>query len=77
MRLQGASYEAIAGAVGLSACRNGRAAARAGIEQVEASGKLIAADTADTAELNPSLDRDHQTARIGARLLARIAGLAG
>lgn len=43
------------------------------IEQVRASGKLIAADIA---ELNPSLDRDHQTARIGARLLARIAGLA-
>jgi formiminoglutamase len=43
-------------------------------EQVRASGKLIAADIA---ELNPSLDRDHQTARIGARLLARIAGLAG
>lgn len=44
------------------------------IEQVKASGKLIAADMA---ELNPSLDRDHQTARIGARLLARISGLAG
>jgi formiminoglutamase len=42
------------------------------IEQVKASGKLIAADMA---ELNPALDRDHQTARVGARLLARIAGL--
>jgi formiminoglutamase len=42
------------------------------IEQVKASGKLIAADMA---ELNPALDRDQQTARVGARLLARIAGL--
>lgn len=40
------------------------------IEQVKASDKLIAADMA---ELNPSFDRDHQTARIGARLLARLA----
>ncbi len=38
------------------------------IEQVKASGKLIAADLA---ELNPIFDRDHQTARVGARLLAR------
>jgi formiminoglutamase len=42
------------------------------IEQVKASGKLVAADMA---ELNPAFDRDHQTARVGARLLARIAGL--
>jgi glycine/serine hydroxymethyltransferase len=42
------------------------------IEQVKASGKLIAADMA---ELNPNLDRDGQTARVGARLLARVAGL--
>lgn len=44
------------------------------IEQVKASGKLIAADMA---ELNPNFDRDGQTARVGARLLARVAGLAG
>jgi formiminoglutamase len=44
------------------------------IEQVKASGKLIAADMA---ELNPSFDRDGQTARVGARLLARVAGLPG
>ncbi len=41
------------------------------IDQVQASGKLVAADVA---ELNPSLDQDHQTARVGARLLARLAG---
>ena len=44
------------------------------IDQVKASGKLIAADMA---ELNPSFDRDGQTARVGARLLARVAGLPG
>lgn len=44
------------------------------IEQVKASGKLIAADMA---ELNPTFDRDGQTARVGARLLARVAGLPG
>ena len=44
------------------------------IEQVKASGKLIAADMA---ELNPNFDRDGQTARVGARLLARVAGLPG
>lgn len=44
------------------------------IEQVKASGKLIAADMA---ELNPAFDRDGQTARVGARLLARVAGLPG
>ncbi|MFY8125074.1 MAG: formimidoylglutamase [Hydrogenophaga sp.] len=44
------------------------------IEQVKASDKLIAADMA---ELNPSFDRDGQTARVGARLLARVAGLPG
>lgn len=43
------------------------------IEQVKASGKLVAADLA---ELNPNFDRDGQTARVGARLLARVAGLA-
>jgi formiminoglutamase len=42
------------------------------IEQVKASGKLMAADMA---ELNPNFDRDGQTARVGARLLARVAGL--
>lgn len=40
------------------------------IEQVMRSGKLVAADLA---ELNPSLDRDGITARVAARLAARIA----
>ena len=44
------------------------------IEQVKASGKLIAVDLA---ELNPVFDPYGQTARVGARLLARLAGLPG
>lgn len=40
------------------------------IDQVLASGRLVAADIA---ELNPSLDRDGLTARVAARLAARIA----
>lgn len=40
------------------------------LDAVLASGKLVAADIA---ELNPSLDRDGQTARVAARLAARIA----
>jgi formiminoglutamase len=41
------------------------------IRVVVASGKLVAADIA---ELNPSKDRDGLTARVAARLAARIAG---
>jgi formiminoglutamase len=40
------------------------------IDQVLASGRLVAADIA---ELNPALDRDGLTARVAARLAARIA----
>jgi formiminoglutamase len=40
------------------------------IDQVLASGRVVAADIA---ELNPSLDRDGLTARVAARLAARIA----
>ncbi|MGE0429987.1 MAG: formimidoylglutamase [Hydrogenophaga sp.] len=40
------------------------------MDQVLASGRLIAADIA---ELNPSKDRDDLTARVAARLAARIA----
>lgn len=44
------------------------------LSQVAASGKLWAADVA---ELNPGFDRDGQTARVAARLLARLAREAG
>jgi len=40
------------------------------IDEILASGKLIAADIA---ELNPEMDRDHLTAKVAARLVARIA----
>jgi formiminoglutamase len=40
------------------------------MDAVLASGKLLAADIA---ELNPALDRDGLTARVAARLAARIA----
>ena len=40
------------------------------IDQVLASGRVVAADIA---ELNPALDRDGLTARVAARLAARIA----
>lgn len=40
------------------------------IDQVLGSGRVVAADIA---ELNPSLDRDGLTARVAARLAARIA----
>ncbi|MGS5086101.1 formimidoylglutamase [Hydrogenophaga sp. A37] len=40
------------------------------IDQVLASGRVVAADIA---ELNPSLDRDGLTARVAARLAARMA----
>lgn len=40
------------------------------IDQVMASGRVVAADIA---ELNPPFDRDRITARLGARLAARIA----
>lgn len=40
------------------------------IDQVMASGRVVAADIA---ELNPSFDRDRITARLAARLAARIA----
>lgn len=40
------------------------------IDEVLASGRLVAADIA---ELNPSLDRDGLTARVAARLVARLA----
>lgn len=40
------------------------------IDEVLASGRLVAADIA---ELNPSLDRDGLTARVAARLAARLA----
>lgn len=40
------------------------------IDQVVASGRLVAADIA---ELNPAFDRDGLTARVAARLAARIA----
>lgn len=44
--------------------------AEALIDQVLASGRVIAADIA---ELNPAMDRDGLTARVAARLAARIA----
>ena len=40
------------------------------INQVMASGRVLCADVA---ELNPSFDRDGITARVAARLLARMA----
>jgi formiminoglutamase len=40
------------------------------VDAVMASGKVAAADIA---ELNPRYDRDGQTARVAARLVARIA----
>ncbi len=40
------------------------------VDEVLASGRLVAADIA---ELNPSLDRDGLTARVAARLAARLA----
>ncbi|MDP1561142.1 MAG: formimidoylglutamase [Pirellulaceae bacterium] len=40
------------------------------IELIADSGKLV---LADIAELNPLFDRDHQTARVAARLVARLA----
>lgn len=40
------------------------------IELISDSGKLV---LADIAELNPLFDRDHQTARVAARLVARLA----
>jgi formiminoglutamase len=40
------------------------------VDRIAASGKLA---YADIAELNPSFDIDHRTARIAARLVARIA----
>jgi formiminoglutamase len=46
------------------------AAAQVLIDEVLASGRLVAADIA---ELNPSLDRDGLTARVAARLAARMA----
>ncbi|MBQ0935946.1 formimidoylglutamase [Ideonella paludis] len=46
------------------------AAVEAVVAQVVASGKLAAFDVA---ELNPSLDRDGLTARIAARLIAKVA----
>lgn len=46
------------------------AAVQALVDEVLASGRLVAADIA---ELNPSLDRDGLTARVAARLAARMA----
>jgi formiminoglutamase len=40
------------------------------VDRVVSSGKLR---LADVAELNPSLDIDHHTARVAARLVARVA----
>lgn len=40
------------------------------VDEVLASGRLVAADIA---ELNPSFDRDGLTARVAARLVARVA----
>ena len=40
------------------------------IDQILSSGKLVAVDLA---ELNPELDRDNLTAKVAARLVARIA----
>ena len=40
------------------------------IGQILASGRLVAADIA---ELNPGLDRDGLTAKVAARLMARMA----
>lgn len=40
------------------------------VDIVAQSGKLV---VADLAELNPQFDRDHQTARVAARLVARLA----
>ena len=44
------------------------------VDEACASGKLR---IADIAELNPSLDEDHRTARIAARLVGRIVARAG
>lgn len=44
------------------------------IDAACASGKLR---VADVAELNPALDKDHQTARVAARLVGRIAARQG
>jgi formiminoglutamase len=40
------------------------------VDLITDSGKLV---LADIAELNPNFDRDHQTARVAARLVARLA----
>lgn len=40
------------------------------VDLIANSGKLL---LADIAELNPTFDRDHQTARVAARLVARVA----